>query len=120
MSGEAYDDCYEGLCIESGIVRGLAVGGADGVNRQGELVVEDANGTKYKFNIVAAHQYPIPEDSYVLIGEMVSLMEYWVVGRRLPEKRFEKVSVFKMTDDKEKIKMLEDLAIAIKSRNLLV
>lgn len=47
-------------------------------------------------------------------------MKYWVVGRRLPEKRFEKVSVFKMTDDKEKPKMLEDLAIAIKSRNLLV
>ncbi|PBK88111.1 hypothetical protein ARMGADRAFT_1065775 [Armillaria gallica] len=119
MSGEACDDWYEGFCIESGFVRGLAVGDADGVNMQGELVVEDANG-KHKFNIIAAHQYPIPEDSYVLIGEMVSLMEYWVVGRRLPEKRFEKVSVFKMTEDKEKIKMLDDLSIAIKSRSLLV
>ncbi len=59
------------------------------------------------FNITAMHQYPIPEDTYTLIGfkeESDSLIEYndwvqWVVGRRLSDESFEKLSVLTMAGD---------------------
>ncbi len=60
-------DQYGVSCIERGFVRGLSVGGAEGVDRHGELTVEDLNGTKHTIKIIATHQYPIPEDTYALL-----------------------------------------------------
>ncbi|SJL05358.1 uncharacterized protein ARMOST_08725 [Armillaria ostoyae] len=119
------DDWCEGLHIERGFVRGLAVGGVEGIDRCGELVVEDADGLGHSFNIVASHQYPIPEDTYTLLGsnpfrwkDEIYPPQYWVVGRRLPSKMFEKVSVFTMTDIDE-IKRLKELGLSAMSRSAL-
>ncbi|KAK0456819.1 hypothetical protein EV421DRAFT_1896018 [Armillaria borealis] len=55
------DDAWcQGLHIERGFVRGLAVGGVEGIDRRGVLVVEDAEGIVHAFNILTSHQYPIP------------------------------------------------------------
>ncbi len=107
-------------CIERGFVRGLAVGGGEGIDRCGELVVENAYGIAHSFNIVASHQCPIPEDTYTLLGcnpfsylegyEIRSL-QYWVAGRRLPNKMFEKVCVFKINDSNE-IQRLKALGLS--------
>ncbi len=120
------DDWCEGFNIESGFVRGLAVGGEEGIDRCGELIVRDADGTAHTFNILASHQYPIPEDTYMLLGsspkhtyiDEIRTPQYWVVGRRLPSKTFEKVSVFKMTDLNE-IKQLIELGLSAESRSIL-
>ncbi|PBK77566.1 hypothetical protein ARMSODRAFT_949504 [Armillaria solidipes] len=98
------DDWCNVFHIESGFVRGLAVGGVEGIDRYGELVVKNADGKAHTFDILVNHQYPIPEDTYALLGSMLPpegemiWPQYWVVGRRLPNKMFEKVSVFTMTD----------------------
>ncbi len=107
--GRDDDDWCEGFNIESGFVRRLAVGGEEGIDRWGELSVEDVDGTAHTFNILASHQYPIPEDTYTLLGSnlvrtydnKIDLPQYWVVGRRLPSMMFEKVSVFKMMNEIE-------------------
>ncbi|KAK0506581.1 hypothetical protein EDD18DRAFT_1059612 [Armillaria luteobubalina] len=111
---ERDDDWYEGRWIERGFVRGLAVGGEEGITRRGELVVEDADGISHAFRIAASHQYPIPEDTYTLLGSW----EHWVVGRRLPNKMFEKVSVLMITDHGE-IGRLCKLGLSVKSRSTL-
>ncbi|KAK0456904.1 hypothetical protein EV421DRAFT_100804 [Armillaria borealis] len=110
------DDWYDGWHIERGFVHGLAVGGVEGIDRRGELVVEDANGKAHSFNIVARHQYPIPKDTYTLLGnnELVQLdetqtLQYWVVGRRLPSERFEKVSVLRMATTLNEMEQLMKL-----------
>ncbi|SJL12691.1 uncharacterized protein ARMOST_16122 [Armillaria ostoyae] len=111
---EANIDLYETpLCVQNGFVRGLAVGGAPGTDRHGKLLVEDAQGIQHSFNVIATHQYPIPEDTYALIGSEEFQRDdnsphqwvRWVVGRRLPDKRFEKLSVFKMARNVLKIMM---------------
>ncbi len=122
------EDWYEAhhTQVERGFVCGLAVGGEEGIDRCGELTVEDADGIAHSFGIVASHQCLIPEDTYTLLGSPVlptmpgekDLLQYWVVGRRLPRERFEKVSVFQMTDSKE-IKRLKELGLSTKSRNIL-
>ncbi|KAK0232886.1 hypothetical protein IW262DRAFT_1258244, partial [Armillaria fumosa] len=111
------DDWCWGLHTERGFVRGLAV---EGINRCGELVVEDADGIAHSFNIAASHQYLIPEDTYTLLGSepFADPPSYWVVGRRLPSKMFEKVSVFTMTGVDE-IKRLMELGLSAMSRNVL-
>ncbi|PBK70318.1 hypothetical protein ARMSODRAFT_106688 [Armillaria solidipes] len=104
------NDWYEGCHIERGFVRGLAVGSVEGIERCGELVVEDKDGIAHSFNVVARHQYPIPEDMYTLFTSKVPskynydtwLPQHWVVGRQLPSKRFEKVSVLIMTGGNER------------------
>ncbi|KAK0245452.1 hypothetical protein EDD85DRAFT_943878 [Armillaria nabsnona] len=136
----AEDDLYYGLHIKRGIVRGLAVGGLEGRDRYGELVVEDARWIAHIFNIVvsrmhtfkivAGHQYPIPEDMYTLLGTDPTFLgdrhpgQYWVVGRlRLSNtharyKIFEKVSVFQMAD-LEEIERLNNLGSSVYSRFIL-
>ncbi|PBK99602.1 hypothetical protein ARMGADRAFT_511057 [Armillaria gallica] len=124
------DDLYHGLHIKRGFVRGLAVGGVEGSDQCGELVVEDVRGIARIFNIsasrthtfkiIASHQYPIPEDTYTLLctnppspmGDRLP-GQHWVVGR-LSNDKFEKVSVFQMTDLKE-IKRLNKLGLFVKS-----
>ncbi|KAK0506541.1 hypothetical protein EDD18DRAFT_1342935 [Armillaria luteobubalina] len=98
-----------GCCIERGFVRGLAVGGEEGIDRGGELVVKDTDGISHAFPIAACYQHPIPEDMYTLLGsdtfvpwDWADLPQYWVVGRRLPNTMFEKVSVFEIPDYNER------------------
>ncbi|PBK79351.1 hypothetical protein ARMGADRAFT_157446 [Armillaria gallica] len=97
--------CDRTFCIENGFVRGLAVGGTLGTDRHGELFVEDVWGVHHILPIVATHQYPIPEETYTLIRQKFDHYTWsekwvqWVVGRRLSDERFEKLSVFKMAGD---------------------
>ncbi|KAK0457933.1 uncharacterized protein EV420DRAFT_1683089 [Desarmillaria tabescens] len=88
--------------IEKGLVRGLAA--VEGGDRRGELIVRDKSGIEHGFKIIAAHEYPIPEDTYTLIlGYNYSPTDshfYCVIGRR-QEKRFEKVSVLTILDKGE-------------------
>ncbi|KAK0431163.1 hypothetical protein EV421DRAFT_1929748 [Armillaria borealis] len=114
---ETGEDWYEGFYIEKGLVQGLDVGSAEGHDQYEELVVEDADGIKHTFKICAAHQCLIPEDVYTLLGDSTGWA--WVVGRRLPGQKFEKVSVFKMNSWEEK-ERLKDLDVCSKSHNILV
>ncbi|KAK0221209.1 hypothetical protein EDD85DRAFT_941591 [Armillaria nabsnona] len=105
-------------CIEKGFVKGLARGGVIDKDRRGKLLVEDAGGTIHAFNIIATHQYPIPKDTYTLLAGNVC-HSHWVVGRRLSEGRFEKLSVFKLVNDYEGMKLYR-LGVAEKRLNILV
>ncbi len=118
-------DWAEAFSIESGYVRGLAEGSHDGKPRHGELIVTDDAGTRHTFKITADHQYQIPDGPYALLGsdpyyydDLYVLDQYWVVGRRLPEQKFEKVSVFQITD-KEEVKRLDKLKITTKAKFIL-
>ncbi|PBK72650.1 hypothetical protein ARMSODRAFT_953043 [Armillaria solidipes] len=96
--------------IEKGLVRGLAVGGGD---RHGELIVKEKGGMdSHRFKITATHEYPIPYTlilAYYLHGIFPSRYYcYCVIGRSLPEKRFEKVSVLQILDEGE-VGRLRDL-----------
>ncbi len=101
------DRCEEVLCIENGCVRGLAIVDVSGTDRHGELLVEDTSGMQHSFHVIAIHQFPIPDGMYTLIGSQESRYDsprqwvQWVVGRRLADESFEKLSVFKMADDME-------------------
>ncbi|KAK0434070.1 hypothetical protein EV421DRAFT_1354855 [Armillaria borealis] len=113
-------DEYSGLCIESGFVQGLAEGGEEGWLREGKLIVKDET-----FEIVAAHNYPIPEGSYTLLSSRPLSPsrhvqeQYWVAGKRLPDNRFQKVSVFQM-NDLEEVERLMNLCNEKLSRTILV
>ncbi len=113
------EDWFEGPCIEKGHVHGLGEGG----DQCGELVVESTNGMPHIFAIHATHQISIPEDMYTLLGcgadNIAKWGQYWAVGRRLPDKRFEKVSVVVM-DNEEDMQRLKCLGIATESCNILV
>ncbi len=120
-------DWVEEVSIESGYVQGLAEGSHDGKHRQGELVVTGDTGTRHTFKIIAHHQYQIPDGLYALLGsspynqfdgELIS-DQYWVVGQRLPEWKFEKVSVFQIANEEE-VKRLADLQIAMDEKIFLV
>ncbi|KAK0433077.1 hypothetical protein EV421DRAFT_1910373 [Armillaria borealis] len=122
---EMDEDWVDGLCIEKGLLRGLDVGSAEGVDRCGQLEVKDADGTSHTFKICVTHQIPIPEDVYVLLRvqdpwrDKFNKQIYWAVGRRMPDQRFEKVSMFMMDNSKE-VTGLDDLqGVMVKSRNVL-
>ncbi|KAK0504506.1 hypothetical protein EDD18DRAFT_505505 [Armillaria luteobubalina] len=101
---ENVDRC-EALCIEKALLRGLDVEGILGTDRCGELLVEDEHGVQHAFNVIATHPYLIASDIYTLIGSGESFYSLscqwvqWVVGRRLSDGSFEKISVLKMADD---------------------
>ncbi len=117
-----------GCALKKDGSEGLAVGDLSSADRWGEMVTQDVNGVSHAFKIVAAHQSPIPEGPYTLLSsgarregqiEQTTQGKYWVVGRRLEEQKFEKVSIFRMTDEKE-IARLMDMGIANKTYNLLI
>ncbi|KAK0495069.1 hypothetical protein EDD18DRAFT_1355074 [Armillaria luteobubalina] len=116
-------DWYRGPCIESGYVRGLAERPQEGKHRQGELLVEDKTGATHIFNTTADHEYPILDGLYTLIGSDPRLFgpfvrsQYWVVGKKLSEWKFEKVSVFEML--KEEVARLLNLDIPMMTLNIL-
>ncbi|PBK84268.1 hypothetical protein ARMGADRAFT_1088498 [Armillaria gallica] len=112
------EDWFEEPCIEKGHVRVFDTGSAEGHGRCGELVVKAADGIAHTFKIHVTHQFPIPEDTYTLLGNR--RLCFWAVGRRLPDLRFEKVSVIVMDDlDYEERRKLKDLTSA-ESRIVLV
>ncbi|PBK79142.1 hypothetical protein ARMGADRAFT_185164 [Armillaria gallica] len=117
---ETGEDWFDGQCIEKGYVRGFDVESVEGRDRCGELVVKAANGIAYTFKIRVTHRFPIPEDTYTLLGDTV-WSDQWAIGRRLPDQRFEKVSVIVMDDlnDEERQK-LKDLILVARSRHVLV
>ncbi len=104
--GDDVDQC-QGFCVESGFVQGLAVLGLPGTHRDGEVLVEDTHRRQHVFNITATHQYPIPEGTYTLIGPEESSHQpierkdwvQWVVGQRLSDESFKKLSVLTMAGD---------------------
>ncbi|KAK0491882.1 hypothetical protein EDD18DRAFT_529393 [Armillaria luteobubalina] len=108
-------DYFSGLFIESAHVRGLAGVLPTPKPRQGELVIKDKSGVERQFKIIAKHQYPIPEDSYALVGNDICASrqerQYWVVGQRLPDQMFKKSSVFEMKD-KAEVTRLCNLGVA--------
>lgn len=113
---ETGNDWCEGYCIKKGTVQGLAERGVEGVDRRGELTVEDAHRKTHAFQVTAAHEHPIPPGTYTLIG---AHFKYWVVGVRLPNNWFEKVSVLTMPDLEER-KRLENLNVSTKACNYLI
>ncbi|SJL15304.1 uncharacterized protein ARMOST_18797 [Armillaria ostoyae] len=121
VTTETEADLYKGPWIESGYVCGLDEGSREGKNRHGELTIEDYTGARHTFNIVADHQYPIPDNKYTLLGsetfdyseEQVD-EQYWIVGRQLSEQKFEKISVFRLPCFEE-VKRLYDLGVATKA-----
>ncbi|SJL15041.1 uncharacterized protein ARMOST_18523 [Armillaria ostoyae] len=102
-------DYHQLFCIDNVIVEGLAV--KYETARRGQFIVtkEGSHGS-HSFRIVTGHQYPIPEGKYTLINAHME-SQYWVVGKRLPDQRFEKVSVFEMNSSDD-IKVLMDLGVA--------
>ncbi|SJL08793.1 uncharacterized protein ARMOST_12163 [Armillaria ostoyae] len=111
-------DWFEGRCIDSGCVSGFAAGSPEGKHRQGELSVQDAARETHTFKIFASHQYQIPDGSYVLLGSRrwpenpnnEPQGQFWVIGRRQSDEKFEKVSVFEMADSEE-VEKLEKLGV---------
>ncbi|KAK0184612.1 hypothetical protein F5146DRAFT_1074288 [Armillaria mellea] len=98
-----------------GKVRGLAA--VEGDDRHGELIVECDDGIA-RFKITASHTYPIPEDTYTPIYGRDFDKNPYVVGRSLPGRKFEKVSVLEMS--KEEHCRLRDLGIIVSRRYILI
>ncbi len=112
------EDWFDGHCIEKGHVRVFDMRSAEGHDRCGELVVKATDGITHTFKIHVTHRFPIPEDMYTLLGNR--RLCFWAIGRRLPDQRFEKVSVIVMDHlDEEEWQKLRDLSSA-ESRNVLV
>ncbi len=112
-------DWYQGLCINLAKVRGLADTSDKEMPRQGELVFKDDTEEPLTFNILADHQYPIPDGSYTLIGckrenydgkdadgtarWIIVTSKMWVVGKRRPDGKFEKLSVVSVEGNLENL-----------------
>ncbi|PBK58230.1 hypothetical protein ARMSODRAFT_1038390 [Armillaria solidipes] len=98
---DADEDRFGGPYIKTGLDRQKGVIGV-------ELVVEDADGMAHTIQILATHQFPIPEGAYTLLAnidrrdEEETEYKYWIVGQSLPDQRFEKLSVFQISDLRER------------------
>ncbi|KAK0466570.1 hypothetical protein IW261DRAFT_1346614 [Armillaria novae-zelandiae] len=114
---ETGEDWCEGHCIEEGTVLGLNMRSIKDADRCGKLIV-DAYEKKYPFKVTAVHHHLIPEGKYTIISADITL-ENWVIGRRLPNNRFEKVSVLTLPNLREREK-LKNLQIITKTLNFLV
>ncbi|PBK79675.1 hypothetical protein ARMGADRAFT_977598 [Armillaria gallica] len=91
---------YDGWCIPSAQVQGLAIPGA--APRKGRLTVQTRSWyrRKHQYKISADHQYPIPDGEYSLLcGRYFRLKgTACVVGKMLPDQTFLKTSVCKIID----------------------
>ncbi len=47
------------------------------------MVVKAADGITHTFKIYVSHRFPIPEDTYTLLGDDSYSSYQWAVGRRL-------------------------------------
>ncbi len=95
---------YRGPCINSGNVWGLSRPLHKGKSHQGVLVIKYGAGLGRAFRVVADHAYPIPDGLYTLIGSKGILEQRgysWVVGRQRQDGKFEKLSVFSMSEEEE-------------------
>ncbi|PBK62330.1 hypothetical protein ARMSODRAFT_943203 [Armillaria solidipes] len=100
-------DWHDG-CRIVGDVQGVAEVPKEGKPRQGELVFKDPTGSPHTFKIVADHTYPIPDGTYTLLGSSVYASSHdWVVGQLREDKKFEKLSIFRLADDEQVV--LSDL-----------
>ncbi|SJL02750.1 uncharacterized protein ARMOST_06086 [Armillaria ostoyae] len=113
-------DWYQGPYIKLANVRGLADTSIQENPRRGELVFKDETEEPHTFDILADHQYPIPDGSYTLIGGDSQVYDgyqddgtrgyitieskMWVVGKQRPDGKFEKLSVVRVDGN------LEDLS----------
>ena len=86
----AYEYHYRGHRIERCMLRGLDKPDHQRKHRDGIVSITSA-GVTYELTIWAAHQQPIEEGSYVLIGSLC--YGFWVVGRIRDTGHIEKVSV---------------------------
>ncbi|SJL03072.1 uncharacterized protein ARMOST_06417 [Armillaria ostoyae] len=92
---------YDGWCIESVQVQGLATPVA--APREGHLIVQTRSWYRGKhqcrYKISAGHQYPIPDGVYSLLCARLNDLETaCVVGKMLPDQTFIKTSVFQIID----------------------
>ncbi len=107
---------YNGYIIELAFVQGLC---KERPYRVGQLVVKDDTGTECSFRITASHKYPIPDDSYTLLGTTAKSSGihrrhciHWVFGRRLPDGRLKKLSVAQMNVEAASMDSLVSRSIA--------
>ncbi|SJL04639.1 uncharacterized protein ARMOST_08007 [Armillaria ostoyae] len=112
------EDWCNAYCIEEGLVRGLAVVDSEGNARRGQLIVQGADVTEHTFSIMATHEYLIPENAYTLIRVTWSF-QYWVIGKRLSGRRFEKVPTLEIPDIEDRNR-LRDLFIIEECRNIIL
>ncbi|KAK0456958.1 hypothetical protein EV421DRAFT_1755789 [Armillaria borealis] len=92
---------YDGWCIESVQVQGLATPVA--APRKGHLIVQTRSWyrRKHRYKISASHQYPIPDGEYSLLlchTDPDTKETPCVVGKTLPDQTFIKTSVFEVID----------------------
>ncbi|KAK0502497.1 hypothetical protein EDD18DRAFT_693673 [Armillaria luteobubalina] len=100
---DTYDaDSYYGPRIDVGYVRGLENEPNEGRRRWGELLVTDNTGETHRLKIIADHTYPIPDDSYTLIGSCRRSDPFWVVGHKRQDGKFQKLSVISIADANER------------------
>ncbi|PBK94086.1 hypothetical protein ARMGADRAFT_1164882 [Armillaria gallica] len=116
-------DWYQGPYINSANVRGLADTSDKETPRQGVLVFKDDTEEPLTFNVLADHQYSIPDGSYTLIGckrreydgieangshrYITVISKIWVVGQQRPDGTFEKLSVVGVDGDLESFSQSE-------------
>ncbi|SJL18512.1 uncharacterized protein ARMOST_22104 [Armillaria ostoyae] len=112
-------DWYQGPCINLANVRGLADTSIQEKPRRGELVFNGDTEEPHTFDILADHQYSIPDGSYTLIGSktkkhdgkeadgtvrwITNNSEMWVVGQQRPDGKFEKLSVVRVKGNLENV-----------------
>ncbi|KAK0232755.1 hypothetical protein IW262DRAFT_1451227 [Armillaria fumosa] len=89
---------YDGWCIESVRVQGLATPVA--APREGHLLIQAPTGEERRYEISAGHQYPISDGVYSLLcaQRFSSGVTACVVGKMLPDQTFIKTSVFELID----------------------
>ncbi|KAK0222789.1 hypothetical protein EDD85DRAFT_859690 [Armillaria nabsnona] len=120
-------DKYDGHWFLSGTVRGLAVGDPKGRLRRGELIVKGRQGKHHTIQIVATHQFPIPEDSYTLLAsrglQRYTVEGHWAAGKiralGIGHWGFEKVSVFEIPDENETDRLNNMRIVRLSSVTLL-
>ncbi len=111
-------DWYEGPCIDSVYVCGLA--NPSNNPRQGKLSIKDNAGGSCACKIVAKHTYPITDGWYVIIGTGFGPhgSDVWAVGRLRRDGYFEKVSVIHLADSEE-VEKLQKLKVDKKVTTIL-